>query len=125
MTTSVTYITIITLFSFTSSTLYLGKRGGFDSIALLALSGLPPFPTFFLKLWLLSYLSIKTLGFIILTMLILNSTLLYAYLSFIIIGRQVTYIKNSRKPNDVFCKTIDVAFFTVVFIVTPNLFRVI
>ena len=125
VTSSYFYIILIMLFAFCNVNQYSRISYSKSIVVLLAMSGLPPFPTFFTKLWMIYSISATTMGFVFLTTILLNSALLYAYLNFILKGKKNYYIKSSKKPTMSTDYITPIIFLTTIFFFIPELFRIL
>lgn len=107
-------------------------NGGFSmndrlrsALPLAILAGLPPFPTFFTKLWVINLVVSKSLNSVLLLLLVLNTALLLAYLNFFIRGKKCVQKKANNSPKKKKNYTVQVLAVSVVFICSPELFMLI
>lgn len=93
-------------------------------ILLLMLAGLPPSPIFFTKVWLISILVKKIPVFLFLFIISINSALVFSYVSFCLMIKNIKYSKTCIGPYRCVHFLESVTFF-IFFILNPIFFKVI
>jgi len=96
-----------------------------SALPLAILAGLPPFPTFFTKLWVINLLVSKSLNSVLLLLLVLNTALLLAYLNFFIKSKKCVQKKTNINPKKKKNYTIQVLALSIIFICAPEMFMLL
>lgn len=94
---------------------------------LLLLSGLPPLPTFFTKIWVMGYLFSKVTLTLIILIILVNTVLLLTYILYIFRVSQSVYTKTNETVADgCYTNSIPISItFALLTIFVPEFFKIL
>jgi len=94
-------------------------------LPLSALAGLPPFPTFFFKLWSINFIISNSINFVLIMIFLLNTALLAAYLNFGIKSKKMYQQKSLLNPKKKKDLAMHIVVLSIIFLFTPILFLIL